>query len=171
MCEISALQLKIRELAERLVVLCTKQGLTLGMADSCTGGLVAAAITDVPGSSAVFRGGIVSYANEIKENVLGVSSATLAAVGAVSEQTAAEMTNGARHVLSCDFSVATTGIAGPGGGTAEKPVGLVYLAVSSAKNGLLTCSRKLFEGNRAEVRIQTVYTALEMLYHAVESDR
>lgn len=171
MCKISALQLKTRELAERLVLLCTKKGLSLGTAESCTGGLIAAAITDVPGASAVFLGGIVSYANEIKEKVLGVSSDTLAAYGAVSEQTAKEMTAGTQHALSCDFSVATTGIAGPGGGTAEKPVGLVYIAVSSARNGLSICSRKLFKGDRTEIRRQTVYTALDLLYQAIESNR
>jgi len=104
------------------------QGQTLSVAESCTGGLVAQLLTNLPGSSDVFNGGVVAYANAAKENLLGVSSELLAEQGAVSESVAAAMARGARECFGTDFGLATTGIAGPDGGTAEKPVGTVYLA-------------------------------------------
>lgn len=109
-----------------------KAGLKAATAESCTGGLVAKRITEVAGSSEVFDCGVVSYANEIKERMLGVRRETLARYGAVSPQTAREMAHGARLVSGAEIGVSTTGIAGPGGGSAEKPVGLVYVGVSSA---------------------------------------
>lgn len=167
MCEISALQLKIKELSARLVSLCSKKGVTFGTAESCTGGLVAASVTDIPGASAAFFGGIVSYDNSVKERVLGVGQETLRAYGAVSEQTAKEMARGAVSTLGTALAVSVTGIAGPGGGSREKPVGLVYTAVSS-KNGDIVCQKNLFEGYRTQIRLQTVAAALEMLISAVE---
>ena len=110
--------------------LCRERGLTLATAESCTGGLVAARLTSVPGSSDVFLGGVVSYANEVKARALGVPEEVLREHGAVSAETAAAMAAGARARLGADVAVAVTGIAGPGGGTAEKPVGLVYLHAS-----------------------------------------
>lgn len=109
---------------------CRVRGLTLGTAESCTGGLVAARLTSVPGSSDVFVGGVVSYSNELKQTQLGVPEAVLAEHGAVSAETGAAMAAGARERLGADIAVAVTGVAGPGGGTPEKPVGLVYLHVS-----------------------------------------
>ncbi len=137
-------------------------GKTFCTAESCTGGQIAKTVTDVPGISAVFPGGVVSYANEIKEKLLGVSPETLADFGAVSKQTALEMALGAINALSADYSVAVTGIAGPDGGSKEKPVGLVYIACAD-KNGRTAVKRNLFDGDREQVRNQTVGTALVML--------
>ncbi len=108
------------------------QHLTLATAESCTGGLIGHRLTEVPGSSEYFLGGIIAYSNEIKEHVLGVSHATLETYGAVSAETAIEMARGARRVLGADIAVSVTGIAGPGGGTAAKPIGLTYLALVTA---------------------------------------
>ena len=112
---------------EVVLGLCRERGLTLATAESCTGGLVAARLTSVPGSSDVFVGGVVAYSNEVKRSELGVPRETLEAHGAVSEETAAAMAEGARERLGVDVAVSVTGVAGPGGGTEEKPVGLVYL--------------------------------------------
>lgn len=112
------------EVGERL----RGKGLTLSTAESCTSGGVAARITSVPGSSDYFKGGIVAYANEVKEEVLGVSEKTLAQHGAVSRETVLEMANGAKRVLKTDCAVATSGIAGPGGGSRDKPVGTIWMA-------------------------------------------
>ena len=111
--------------AEKLVELLKAQGLTCATAESCTGGGVGSAITAVPGSSAVFAGGVISYSNEVKAEVLGVPRDDLARVGAVSSEVAAQMAEGARRLLKTDMAVSLTGIAGPDGGSAEKPVGLV----------------------------------------------
>lgn len=134
--------------------------ITVSCAESCTGGLLAAAFTDAPGISAVFFEGAVTYANEAKER-LGVKAETLQNFGAVSENTALEMAECIRKRAKSDIGLSTTGIAGPGGGTPEKPVGLVYCAVSSEKE---TRVYKLnLSGSRDEVRRQTVKTLLEKL--------
>lgn len=151
--------------AERLVALLAARRMTCATAESCTGGGIGAALTSVPGASAVYKGGIISYANEAKENLLGVSSATLARHGAVSPETAAEMAQGARARLKTDWAVSVTGIAGPGGGTPEKPVGLVWFGVASAR-GVHTESRRL-PGGRDEVRAATVAHALDLLLEEV----
>jgi nicotinamide-nucleotide amidase len=109
---------------------CRARGLTLATAESCTGGLMASRLTSVPGSSDVFLGSVVSYANSVKQSELGVPAAVLEAHGAVSAETAAAMAHGVRDRLGADVGVSITGIAGPGGGTPEKPVGLVYLCAS-----------------------------------------
>lgn len=122
-------------------------GKTVCAAESCTGGNISALFTSVPGCSEYYLGSVTSYANSVKENVLGVKHGTLEKYGAVSSQTAAEMAEGVRRLTGADFSVATTGIAGPGGGSAEKPVGLVWVGVSSAK-GTETISFN-YKNNRA----------------------
>jgi len=116
-----------RSVEEVVLSLCRERGLTLATAESCTGGLVAARLTSIPGSSDVFVGGVVAYSNAVKREELGVPAETLEADGAVSEETAAAMAEGARERLGVDVAVSVTGVAGPGGGTEEKPVGLVYL--------------------------------------------
>lgn len=109
----------------------TARGLTLATAESCTGGLMGKRITDVPGASACYLGGVVSYQNEVKENLLGVRHETLLSKGAVSEETACQMAEGVRKALGADIGISTTGVAGPGGGTPEKPVGLIYVGIST----------------------------------------
>ena len=147
--------------AEKLVELLKARGLTCATAESCTGGGVGSAITAVPGSSAVFAGGVISYSNDVKREVLGVKEGTLASVGAVSAETAAQMADGARKLLKTDLAVSLTGIAGPDGGSDEKPVGLVWFGLST-KDGTRT-EKALFRGVRARVREQAVIHALGML--------
>ena len=147
--------------AETLVELLKARGLTCATAESCTGGGVGSAITAVPGSSAVFYGGVISYDNSVKENVLGVSPETLASVGAVSSACAAQMASGARRLLKTDLAVSLTGIAGPDGGSAEKPVGLVWFGLAT-KDGVRT-EKAIFAGDRAQVRARAVLHAIGML--------
>lgn len=124
--------MKHLEKAESLVKAFREKKVTLSFAESCTGGLAAATVVSVPGASAVFYGGIVSYDNSVKENLLGVSRTVLETAGAVSAECAMQMAKGARTELGTDIAVSVTGIAGPGGGSAEKPVGTVYLGIDSA---------------------------------------
>ena len=134
----------------------------LGTAESCTGGAVAARLTSVPGSSAYFRGSVVAYANEVKEQVLGVAASTLAEHGAVSEATVREMAEGARARLGCDVAVATSGIAGPGGGTPTKPVGTICIACATPTG---TVTRQLgVDRGRATNIDYTVQAALILLW-------
>lgn len=147
--------------AEKLVELLKARGLTCATAESCTGGGVGSAITAVSGSSEVFVGGVISYANEVKRDVLGVSAADLQRVGAVSGEVAAQMADGARRLLKTDLAVSLTGIAGPGGGSDEKPVGLVWFGLAT-KDGVRT-EKCVFRGDRAHVREQAVVHALGML--------
>ncbi len=146
------------ETAKKLVELLRKKNKTLATAESCTGGMIGAALTSVPGASEVYGFGFITYANEAKERLLGVRGETLAAHGAVSPETAAEMAAGALRVSGAGIAVAVTGIAGPGGGTPEKPVGLVYVGVASEK-GVRTVKLNL-SGDREQVRRQTVERAL-----------
>ena len=150
-----------RNVARTLVALLTARGLTCATAESCTGGLAGGAITAVPGSSAVFAGGVISYSNEVKRRVLGVSADDLERHGAVSSPVAAQMAEGARRVLGTDLAVSLTGIAGPDGGSAEKPVGLVWFGLADAR-GVRT-ERAIFRGDRDAVRRQAVVHALGML--------
>ena len=139
-------------------------GCTLATAESCTGGLVAAALTDVPGSSDVFRGGVVAYANDAKIALLGVSEAALDIHGAVSRECAIEMATGVRAILCADLAVAVTGIAGPSGGTPDKPIGLVWFAVATS-NGADAFERA-FPGDRSGVRARATTFALDLLRRA-----
>ena len=147
--------------AENLVALLKARGLTCVTAESCTGGGVGSAITAVPGSSAVFLGGVISYANEVKRDVLGVKAETLATVGAVSAETAARMAEGAKRLLKADLAVSLTGIAGPDGGSDEKPVGLVWFGLATP-DGVRT-EKAIFRGDREAVRRSAVVHALGML--------
>ena len=149
------------DLPTALVRKLTELGHRMATAESCTGGLVAKLITDIPGSSEVFPGGIVSYSNELKMSSLGVSAATLAEHGAVSHQCAVQMAEGIRKKLNVDWAVAITGIAGPGGGTPEKPVGLVYVAVSSRRR--TSVSKYNIAGDRENVRNTVAKYAMRSL--------
>ncbi len=138
-----------------------EKGATVAVAESCTGGLVASRITDVSGASDYMLGGVVAYANEIKQRLLGVPAEVLAEFGAVSEQTARAMAVGVRELYGADYGVATTGIAGPTGGTEEKPVGLVYVAVADADG--VVCSEMNWPGTREQFKQRVSQTALNML--------
>jgi nicotinamide-nucleotide amidase len=155
---------------EALVLdLCRTRGWSLGTAESCTGGLVSARLTSVPGSSDVFAGGVVAYANAVKEAELGVPEETLAAHGAVSAQTAAAMAAGVRARLGVDVGIAVTGIAGPDGGTPEKPVGLVYLHADTPDGGRgLEFS---FPSDRETVRRRATVAALHLVRRLLSQDR
>lgn len=137
---------------------------TLATAESCTGGAVGAALTDLAGSSAWYLGGFVAYSNSLKTRLLDVPADLLAIHGAVSAQTAQAMAKGAREKTDADFAVAVTGIAGPGGGTPEKPVGLVYMAVAGP--GETAVFKHRFAGTRADIRAAAVAAALN---HALEA--
>lgn len=137
-------------------------------AESCTGGMIAAAMTDRSGSSAIFERGFVTYSNEAKIEELGVASATIESHGAVSEQTAREMALGALKNSHADIAVSVTGIAGPNGGTAEKPVGLVYIAVALQNKAPLV-TKNNFDGNRESIRQATAEKALELLIDQLET--
>ena len=121
----------LTEKAKKIVSRFIENGVTLSVAESCTGGWLSKILTDVSGISSIYKGGICSYSNEIKMKLLGVNEETLKAYGAVSEQTAAEMAKGVREALDTDIGISTTGIAGPGGGTPEKPVGTIFVGISS----------------------------------------
>ena len=145
---------------EELVKMLADKKMTVSTAESCTGGLIAKLITDVSGSSDIFGYGFVTYANEAKMKLLGVWEEALSQYGAVSEPVAVLMSRGARRVSKSDIAVSVTGIAGPGGGTAEKPVGLVYISLSTP-NGTI-CRKCNFSGTRDEVRQQTAEFALNL---------
>lgn len=155
------------EACEELLGLARERGVTLGTAESCTGGLVCGCLTAVPGSSDVVRGGVVSYAVPVKRSLLGVSGEVLdePSLGAVSRECAVQMAAGAREALGCDVAVSVTGIAGPGGAEPGKPVGTVWMGVSAASGS----RARLFEfpGDRAEVRRRAVRAALGLLREAV----
>jgi len=142
-----------------------KRKSSVAVAESCTGGLVLAALTSVAGSSAVVRGGIVAYANEVKTGLLKVPAQTLARHGAVSRECAVAMAQGAQRTLQADVGVAVTGIAGPGGGNAAKPVGTVWIAVTTAAGAKAQLHH--FAGSRAAVRRQAVQAALHLLLQSL----
>jgi nicotinamide-nucleotide amidase len=150
-----------RGVERHVLELCRARGLSLVTAESCTGGLVAARLTSVPGSSEVVLGGVVAYANDVKERELGVPAAVLEAHGAVSAETAAAMAHGARERLGADVAVSVTGIAGPDGGTPAKPVGLVHLHAAGPDGEL---GREFtFPGDRASIRARSVVMALHLV--------
>lgn len=152
--------------ARAIIATFMARGLMVATAESCTGGLIAGLLTEIPGSSAVVDRGFVTYTNEAKVAMLGVDQKTLVAHGAVSRQTALEMAGGALKHSRADFTVAVTGIAGPGGGTAEKPVGLVHLAVAGKAGESLHREMRYGDLGRAGIRLATVTTALAMLREA-----
>jgi nicotinamide-nucleotide amidase len=150
------------DLVEAVADVLTSESYTLAVAESCTGGLVAKRITDLPGSSIYFRGGVIAYADRVKLNLLGVEEAVLVERGAVSEAVAAGMARGVADLLDTDVGVGVTGIAGPGGGTPEKPAGTVWFAV--ALKGRVRTSHRVFGGDREAVRERASQAALLLLY-------
>lgn len=154
------------KLEEEIGELLKAKKLSLSTAESCTGGGVAALVTSVPGSSEYFKGGIVAYANEVKEELLGVRPETLVAYGAVSRETVVEMAKGAMNRLKTDCAVATSGIAGPGGGTPEKPVGTVWIA-AAYKNEIVTMKQEGDEGRARNVE-KAIKNALRLLKNRLE---
>jgi len=152
--------------ADDLIAVLKKKGLRMSAAESCTGGMIGTIITDVPGASEVFLGSAVTYSNESKERILGVSHQTLLDHGAVSEETAREMVLGSIDAYGSDVAVAVTGIAGPGGATLDKPVGLVYIAVADGPRVVVT--KNIFKGDRAQVRESTAREAMSLLKDMAE---
>lgn len=165
---------KLDNTAKNVVQLLMERGLTLATAESCTGGLISAEITSVSGSSEVFGFGVCTYANEAKMKLLGVKEETLDTVGAVSEETAVQMADGARKLSGADIAVSVTGIAGPTGGTPDKPVGTVYIGISTGKHTF--ARRHLFTGekfpeaadSREAIRYETALTALELVTEEIK---
>jgi nicotinamide-nucleotide amidase len=139
-----------------------QRGWTIGTAESCTGGLIMHRLTNIAGSSAYVLGGIIAYANPVKQALLGVKQGTLIAHGAVSEQTAHEMAVGARNLLKSDIAVSVTGIAGPGGGTAEKPVGLTYIGIAGP-NDRVEVRRHVWDGDREAIKAASATAALQLV--------
>ncbi len=150
------------ETAATLLAEMQARSLTLATAESCTGGLISAAVTAIPGSSATLLAGYVTYSNAAKRETLGVEPATLEAHGAVSAETAAEMVAGALRHSGADIAISCTGVAGPGGGSATKPVGLVFIACAR-RGGPATVQRHVFPGDRAAVRAATVDAAFALI--------
>ena len=157
--------------AKRLLALCRARGLKIATAESCTGGLVAAALTDIAGSSDVVDRGFVTYSNDAKREMLGVTPLTLEKSGAVSRETAVEMAQGALAHSDADLAVAITGIAGPGGATPGKPVGLVHFAAAARGGRLVHRGKKYGDIGRRKVRQQSVDEALAMLEVLARSAR
>lgn len=153
---------------EELVKKLTNKGYTITTAESCTGGLLSATIVNVSGASEVLHSAYVTYANEAKEKLAHVSHDTLEQYGAVSKETAAEMCLGCAKTAKADMGLSTTGIAGPGGGTAEKPVGLVYIGCSL--HGIVIVEKHIFKGSREEVRWQTVEAALDLAIQCLDKE-
>lgn len=149
--------------AEKLIRHCQTAGLRIATAESCTGGLIGGVLTDVAGSSAVVDRGFITYSNEAKRDLLGVQAETLLNFGAVSRETALQMVRGALFRSNADIAVAVTGIAGPGGGSAEKPVGLVHLATLSRSGTLIHKEARYGDLGRTGIRVATIETALQLL--------
>jgi PncC family amidohydrolase len=151
----------------RLSALLRQRGLHLAVAESCTGGLIGHHLTNVPGSSDYFLGGVIAYANEAKMHLLGVTRETLEQFGAVSKETVLEMATGVRRLLAADIGVSVSGIAGPGGGTPVKPVGLVWIGLSTSEKSLGWSYQ--WSGDRLQVKEQAAEQALRLLADFLES--
>jgi PncC family amidohydrolase len=145
-----------------------ERSMTVAVAESCTGGLVGHQITNVPGSSDYFLGGVIAYSYETKERILGVRHGTLYDYGAVSRETAIEMAHGAKRLIGADLGVAVTGIAGPGGGTPDKPVGLTWVAVSSRKGD--RAQRYVWKGDRDSNKRDSASATLALLCEVLEQE-
>jgi nicotinamide-nucleotide amidase len=160
----------IVESARRLLDICRRKNLTVATAESCTAGLIAGTLTEVPGTSSILDRGFVTYSNQAKQDMVGVSAATLKAHGAVSRQTAEEMALGAIENAPVDLAVSVTGIAGPDGGSAEKPVGLVHFAAATRSGRLVHAEKRFGDIGRSEVRKHSVLQAFRMLHDLAEGE-
>ena len=149
-------------LEEEIIGLLVESGKTLAVAESCTGGLIGHRLTQVSGSSAAFLGGVIAYHNSVKEKTLGVPADVLEREGAVSEATALAMAEGVRRLVGADIALAVTGVAGPTGGTEDRPVGLTYVALSAAPD-VLICERHLWRGDRQQNKESSAEAALALL--------
>lgn len=150
-----------------LITLLTEKKQTLSVAESCTGGLLGHYLTNVAGSSTAFTGGVIAYANAVKEGVLGVKTETLIQHGAVSEETACEMAEGVRRLLTTDYALSVTGVAGPGGGSPEKPVGLVYIGLATPQQ--TTARHYLWQSDRQGNKEDSAQAALTWLHEVLTS--
>ena len=157
----------MEKIEKAVVRLLTRRKKTLALAESCTGGFIANQITNVPGASKIFLGGVVSYSNKAKQKFLGVRGATLAKHGAVSEAVAVEMAWGARKHFGADFAIAVTGIAGPSGGTKNKPTGTVFIAITGTQGVLV--ARQFYPFGREKFKKTTAQEALKMLTNTVKN--
>lgn len=157
---------RLDELSAAVVAACKQRGLTLGTAESLTGGMIAASVASISGASSVLMGGVVSYDPRVKHEVLGVSQDVIDGVGVVSEPCARQMAEGARRALKVDVAVSATGVAGPTGGTPQAPVGTVYLGVCGPRGTRV--ERRQFAGDRQAVREQSAARALEMAIEEIE---
>lgn len=152
---------------QRLMEILKNRSLRICTAESCTGGLIASRITDIAGSSAYMLGGVVAYSNEVKQNILHVQESTLMEHGAVSEPTAAEMARGVLNLFDADYAVSVTGIAGPGGGTDQKPVGLTYIGLAG-RDGTLKVERHVWEFDREGNKRASAEAALNLLLSVLD---
>lgn len=153
--------------AEEILDLCRAKGLSLASVESCTGGLIGASLTEIPGSSDVVLGGFITYSNDAKMNLVGVNKASLEQFGAVSENVAAQMAEGGKAAIGADIVVSATGIAGPGGGSKEKPVGMVCFGLADA-TGAESFTKIFPDNGRHDIRQQSVAYALDLLKAAAE---
>lgn len=160
----------IVEAAKRLLDICKRKNLTVATVESCTAGLVAGTLTEVPGTSSILDRGFVTYSNQAKQDMVGVSAATLKSHGAVSRQTAEAMARGAIAHAPVDLAVSVTGIAGPDGGSAEKPVGLVHFAAATRSGRLIHAEKRFGDIGRADIRKQSVLQAFRMLHDLAEGE-
>ncbi len=158
----------MREKVQKIAQLLMEKKASVSTAESCTGGLLGARITDLPGSSAFYEGGIISYSNKIKEEQLSVPSAMLKEYGAVSEEVASSMAEGIRETFHTTYGLSTTGIAGPDGGSEKKPVGLVFSAIAGPKG--VKIFKDIYTGTREEVRRSTVSTLLDRFSRQLEEE-
>lgn len=153
-------------IAEEVLVICRKNGIKIATAESCTGGLIASYITNISGSSDVLERGYITYSNESKNEVLGVPKELILKYGAVSKQVAIKMAEGALENSLADLTISVTGIAGPGGGSEEKPVGLVYMAAAKT-NSKIIHEKNIFLGDRNEIRLKAVKSALSLALKSI----
>lgn len=162
-------KMTIQELACAVKEALLAKGQMMATAESCTGGLIASHLVDIPGSSSILAGGIVAYQNEIKEKLLDVPAQILNTVGAVSAETVMAMAEGARKKFGCEWAVATSGIAGPGGAEPGKPVGTVWIAVAYSLQNEAFC--EFFSGNRNQIREKCVYSTLSKLLEKINNQK